>query len=247
MMAIWTRRRSERPRRSVAWLFASLLCFCLPGAAAAQAGYECRYEKEGAYGKLSAEFELPIDGQAALPPYLRWEGPVGSIGSPRLSAAFYRMTDGRYGLENGFASFQWDVRDRHRRTLKLSVQLRTRPEPPRYGRTALASPLQRSGGPFLLNVEWSDAAALARGARELHLVAVDRKFRLVATVPIDPTIVTGAEPHIIDGFRELEAIIADPARTCTFRDDLQGDDIVLTARPQSGTAPSVRREGGHAR
>ena len=48
-------------------------------------------------------------------------------------------------------------------------------------------------------------------------------------VPIDPAIFTRAEPHILEGFRELEAILADPARTCTFLEDLRSNDIILTA------------------
>jgi hypothetical protein len=78
-------------------------------------------------------------------------------------------------------------------------------------------------------VDWSDIAAFARGTRELHLVAVDRRRKLVATAPIDPTIFARVEPHIIDGFRELEMILTNPAPTCDFLDDLKSNDVVITA------------------
>ena len=196
--------------------------------AAVQPGYECSLERKGAFGTLSANFELPLKGQASIAPYLRWEAEFGSVTIPRLSAAFYRLPDGRYHTDNGYATIGWHVWDPRRRPLTLSLQLRTRPEPAKYARAVLASEFERSGGPFHLDVEWSEVSALARGARELHLLAVDRKGKLVATAPIDPAIFTRAEAPIVEAMRELERIIANPAPACRFLDDLESNDITVT-------------------
>jgi hypothetical protein len=195
----------------------------------AQPGYECSFKRQGVFGTLSADFELPLKGQASIPPFLRWETDYGPGLAPRISAAFYRMEDGRYRTDNGYASIGWHVWDPGRRPLTLSLQLRTRPEVPKYARAVLASEFEQSGGPFHLNVEWSEVAAFARGARELHLLALDRTGKLVASAPIDPAIFTRAEAPIVEAMRELEGIVANPAPTCRYLDDLESNDIVVTS------------------
>lgn len=217
-----------RARMAGGSIVAALAWLAVPGAALAQPGYECRYEREGDFGKVSAQFEVPREGQPSEWPYLQWEAPDGPIKEPHVGAGFFRTADGRYRIENGYASISWHVWAPDRRPLTLSLQLRTRPEPPRYSRAALAGEFRRSGGPFGLTVDWSDLAAFARVARELHLVALDRRYRLVATAPLDPALVTRAEPHIVEAFRELEAMIADPEPNCTFLEDLRSNDIVVT-------------------
>src|SRR4051812_17752203 len=82
-------------------------CLALVRPAAAQPGYHCDYRRQGDYGQLIADFEVPREGPASSPAYLRWEPPVGDYSAPRVTAAFYRMADGHYRIENGFASIGW--------------------------------------------------------------------------------------------------------------------------------------------
>ena len=217
---------SRRILSAAAALAAGSLLLSAP--AFAQPGYHCVYRKDGAFGRLSADFEIPRDGQASIPAYLRWEAPRGDYRAPWVSAAFYRMADGHYRIDNGYASIAWQLPIPLRRTLTLSVQLRSRPEPPIYTRTALAGDYERTGGPIHLSVDWSDFAAFARGATELHLVAVDRHRRLVATAPVDRALVALAEPQIRASLAELEDLVADPAPRCEFLEDLRSNDVVVT-------------------
>jgi hypothetical protein len=205
------------------------LCPLFASPPAAQPGYHCQYERHGDYGRLSADFEIPREGRAEPPAYLRWEAATAPFPAPYVSAAFYRMADGHYRIENGYASISWHVWDPRRRPLTLSLQLRSRPEAPRFGRAALAGDFDRSGGPFSMDVDWSDVASFARGARELHLVAINRERQVVATTMIDRTIFERAEPHIIAALGEIEAIVSNPAATCEFLDDLRSNDIIVTS------------------
>ena len=193
-----------------------------------QPGYQCRYERQGDFGEISADFEIPREGTATIPPFLRWETVGAPLLAPQISAAFYRSEDGRFRIENGYATISWHVWDPKRRPLTLSLQLRSRPEAPRFGQAALAGGFEQSGGPFHLNVDWSDVVSFARGARELHLVAIDRKRRVVAATPVDGTIFERAEPHILAALGEVEAIIANPAAACDYLEDLRSNDIILT-------------------
>ena len=195
---------------------------------APQPGYHCSYDRQGDYGSLSADFEVPRDGHAPVPAYLSWAAGGATYRDPHISAAFYRRADGHYRVDNGFAAISWWVAIPRGRTLNLSLQLRTRPEPQLYSRALLASEFERTGGPLHVSVDWSDIAAFARGARALYLVAVDRHRRVVATAQIDQSVFARAEPHIVAALSELEAIIANPAATCEFLDDLRSNDVIVT-------------------
>lgn len=214
----------------IAALFATALPIAPAPAApvAAQPGYHCDYQQQGDYGRLSADFEVPQNGQPSPPAYLRWEAVGQAYPGPQVSAAFYRMPDGHYRIENGYAAISWSPTGLGRNPRTLSLQLRSRPEAPRYTRGAIASAFER-GGPLHLEVDWSDMAAFARGARELHVVAVDRHYRLVGTTPIDRSVFERAEPHIVTALGELERLIAHPAGTCEFLEDLRSNDVVLTS------------------
>lgn len=219
---------SARPNRFFLLGLGLAACFSYAEPAPAQAGYACSFEKEGDNGTFSANFEIPRQGPPSERVVVQWEAPVGGLGTPRISAAFYSDSAGRFSMENGYVRIGWHVHDPRRRPLTLSLQLRSRPGLPPYGRGAFASEFTRSSGPYSLAGDWSDIAAFARGARALHLIAVDRKHRLVATAPIDATVFARAEPAIAAALAEVGQIINNPGQSCAFLENLKSNDIILT-------------------
>lgn len=95
MAGLWTQHGMARARMAGGSIVAALTWLAVPGAALAQPGYECRYEREGDFGKVSAQFEVPRKGQPSEWPYLRWEAPVAPIKEPHVGAGFFRTADGR--------------------------------------------------------------------------------------------------------------------------------------------------------
>ena len=97
-----------------------------------------------------------------------------------------------------------------------------------FGSSRMAGKIERSGGPFHIQLDWSDAAALAAGASNLYLVARDPHNKPVDEASLDRLMFSRAEPHILSAFTEVGRMTTDPRSLCTHSDDLGTDDIVVT-------------------
>lgn len=190
-------------------------------------GYSCSLEKRGDFGLITASFELSLRA-GWRSDFLTWDAGDGEFANPWITAAWYRTAERRFEMENGYVSITRHISLAKRQTLDLKLYLRTIAGAPRYPGSIMASEYERSGGPYHFRAEWSEVAALARGSPRLHLVAVDRKHKVVDDTVIDGAIFARATPHVEAAMRDLEAMIDNPSRACTFVEDLGTDDIVVT-------------------
>ena len=193
----------------------------------AEPGYSCSLEKRGDFGLISANFELSLSA-GWRNHFLNWDAGDGEFANPWITAAWFRTADGRFEMDNGYVSIMRHITVPKARALDLKLHLRTIAGAPRFKGSVISSDYQRSAGPYHLNADWSEVAALARGAPRLHLVAMDRKHKVVDDTVIDSAIFAKATPSIQAAMRDLEAMMNNPSGTCTFVDDLGTDDIVLT-------------------
>ncbi|MBS0478509.1 MAG: hypothetical protein JSR79_04335 [Proteobacteria bacterium] len=222
------------PRRSILCLAgvaaASILIAAAPAKRKPQPGYACTIEHRGDFGVIKADFQIMDSGE---PPsaYLQWDAGDGTFKNPWITGAFFRKADGRYALDYGYVSIMWHIWERRPgkrpRPLKLSLELTTDPT---YGFASshMVGAVERSGGPFHIQLGWLDTAALAKGSTKLYLVARNAKHNLVDKVDVDRTIFARAEPHIVDALVEIERMTRRPAEFCAHADDLGTDDIVVT-------------------
>ncbi|HEY0622014.1 hypothetical protein [Sphingomonas sp.] len=195
-------------------------------------GWKCALENRGPFGVISSAFEISKRPQA-LPAHLSWRDGDGTFRNPWLSAAWFRKPDGSYSLDHGYVNITrhiWKGRvGKGPRAQKLRLEIRTTLDQPRFRAAALASAVQRSGGPFHMQLYWHDLAAFARGAPRLYLVARNTKSEMVDHVEIDREIFDRAAPHVEAAMRKIEEIYAAPAKHCTHFDDLRETDIVVTS------------------
>jgi hypothetical protein len=221
-------------RRSIVCLYVAAAGFVLVAAAPSkrkpEPGFACKIEHRGDFGVITTDFQI-FDSGVASASYIKWDAGRGTFANPWITAAFFHRKDGSYALGYGYVSIMrhiWEHRPgRQPRPLKLSLELTTHPILA-FGAVRMAGPLERSGGPFHLELDWGDAAALAKGSTHLYLVARNARRDVMDQVEIDRTIFARAEPHIVAAFAEAEAMARRPAEFCTHSDDLGTDDIVIT-------------------
>ena len=195
-------------------------------------GWKCTLEERGPFGVISSAFEISKRPEV-LPAYLSWRDGNGTFMNPRISAAWLRKPGGSYSLDYGYVYITRDIRKpgagTRPRTQKLRLEVRTTLNEPRFGAAVIAGTVQRSAGPFSIQVDWQDLASLARGAPHLYLVARNTKGKMVDHVEIEREIFDRAAPYVEAAMRKIEAIYAAPASHCTHFDDLRETDIVLTS------------------
>lgn len=195
-----------------------------------QPGYQCKIEDRGDFGLIQADFQI-LDSGEPHTGYIKWDAGDGQFRNPWITAAFFRQKDGSYSLGNGYISIMryiWDRRPGKRPgTLKLRLELTTNPTMA-FQSSRMAGDIERSGGPFHIQLDWSDAAALAAGASQLYLVARDSHHDTVDQVALDRLMFSRAEPHIRSAFSKAEKMTTDPRSLCVHSDDLGTDDIVVT-------------------
>jgi hypothetical protein len=195
-----------------------------------QSGYQCAYEERGAFGVVSSNFEIRSPGETGGG-YVQWDAGTTST-NPMISGAWFRHAVPGFSLDYGYVSIMrhiWEKRaaGKRPRPLELSLAL-SATNAPGMNTSRLATEFQRSGGPFHIQINWRDAAAMAQGAARLYLVARNRRADVVDEVELDRTMFERAEPHIAAAFDAVERMIADPARHCTYVEALRQDGIIAT-------------------
>lgn len=194
-----------------------------------QPGYQCKIERRGTFGLVQSHFEIADTGKVDAG-YVSWDAGNGEYQNPWFTAAFYRQRGGGYSLSNGYVSVMWHIWDEHAgkrpKPLDLSLELTANLNP--IVSTRLIGKIERSGGPFHLQLDWLDAAAIGRGSTKLFLIARNKHRAPVRQVEIDRAMFARAEPVLLAVFVDVERMIADPRRMCTHTDDLSADDIVVT-------------------
>ena len=221
-------------RRSTFLLCVATIGFVTVAAAPAkrtpEPGFACKIEHRGDFGLITADFQI-MDSGETRPGYVKWDAGDGNFRNPWITAAFFRQKDGGYSLGYGYVSIMRHIREQRPgkppRPLKLALELTTNPVVA-FGGSRMAGKLERSGGPFHLELDWTDAAALAKGSARLYLVARNARHEVVDRIDIDRTIFGRAEPHIVAAFAEIDRMTRRPSEFCTHADDLGTDDIVIT-------------------
>lgn len=207
-----------------------ILTAAAPAKRKPEPGYACKIEHRGDFGLIQADFQI-MDTNEVRSSYLKWDAGDGQFKNPWITAAFFRQSDGRYSLSHGYVSIMrhiWEGRPGKRpRPLRLSLELTTDPTFA-FATSRMAGRIERSGGPFYLQLNWLDAAALSKGSAQLYLVARNARREVVDKADVDRTIFARAEPHIVTAFAEIERMTLRPAEFCTHADDLSDDDIVIT-------------------
>ena len=195
-------------------------------------GYRCAINDRGDFGVIKADIEVDITGKFRSG-YIGWDAGNGEFANPWITAAFFRGADGHFRLDRGSIDIMRHIwRNRPGKppsVLELSLELSTAPDAAEMYSTAhLASPYERSGGPFHITARWNDIAALASGGQHLYLIARDRKRKAVDQIELDRTSFGRATPHLEAAFIRAETMMADPATHCTHVDDLIERDIIVT-------------------
>ena len=200
-----------------------------PQAPRASMGYLCEISRAGDFGLVSTDIRIR-DGERPEG-YLRWDAGDDTFRNPWVTAAWFMTPERTFDIRNGYSNVMWHIWDfageRRNTRKKLHLEFRVDGNPQRYGDARLASPHQRSGGPFHISVHWPTIAALAAGAQELYLVALDEKGVEKTRVAIDPKIYAAAEEAVVPVMREIEAMLADPAARCKRHDFTEEDSIIL--------------------
>lgn len=195
-----------------------------------QPGYQCQIEKRGTFGVIKSDFQIFDSGQINGA-YIRWDAGNGQFANPWITGAWFKNKNGHFSIENGYISIMrhiWDIKPSRRpRPMRLSLELTSNLQTA-YGTARIASKIERSGGPFHLQVNWNDASALARGPDALYVAARNSRKELVDYIEIDRAAFSRAEPEIKATFGEVEKMLASPAEKCARSEDLGTDDIIVT-------------------
>nr|WP_294816603.1 hypothetical protein [uncultured Sphingomonas sp.] len=193
-------------------------------------GYECKIDRRGDFGLIKTEFQIPDSGEKRAG-YIRWDAGDGQFQNPWITAAFFRQKEGGYSLGHGYVSIMRHIWARgpgkKPGTLKLRLELTTNPIMG-FPSSRMTGDIERSGGPFHIQLDWSDTSSLASGSSRLYLIARNSHREVVDQVNIDRTIFSRAEPHILAAFSEADRMMNNPRAFCEHKDDLGTDDIVLT-------------------
>lgn len=197
---------------------------------APQPGYRCHFEQRGSFGVISSDFDVRSTGERDGA-YIRWDAGNGDFANPWVTGAWFRQPDGHFSLDYGYISIMRHIWERRLgkppRPMTLSLEL-SPTIAPIMKTSRLASDLQRSGGPFHLQLNWSDVAAMARGSSNLYLIARNSRLEVVDQVGLDRTTFARAEPHITSAFETVNRMLADPSGHCSKVEDLRDDDIIVT-------------------
>ena len=195
-----------------------------------QPGYQCAYDARGAFGVVSSDFKVRSSGRIDGA-YVRWDAGDGNFANPWITGAWFWRPDDRFSLDYGYVSIMrhiWENQPgKQPRPLKLTLEL-SATNAPAMRASRLSGDLESSGGPFHLQLNWSDAAAMGRGSAHLYLIARNSSLEIVDQVEIDRAMFERAEPHIRTAFEAVERMLADPAKTCSYVEDLREDDIIVT-------------------
>lgn len=197
---------------------------------APQPGYQCDMERRGDFGLVKSHVEI-FDTGKVEPGHIGWDAGDGTYRDQWFTAAFFRQPDGGYSLGSGYGAVMWHIWNerpgKRVSPLALSLELTANPNPMPVA-SRIAGKIERSGGPFHLQFDWLDDAALGRGSSKLYLIARNKRREAVRQVAVDGAMFARAEPVLLAVFAEVQHMIADPGRWCTHVDDLGADDIVVT-------------------
>lgn len=197
-----------------------------------QPGYYCKAESRGNFGLIETDLAI-YDAGHRQRSSIHWDAGDGFFQNPWITASFFRRSNERFSLANGYISIMRHIWDGQRgdlsRPMKLKLEL-TIPPRARSQAPQLVGSLQESGGPFHMDLAWLAATEFVHGSSHLSLVARNKQGGIVDKAELDPAIFDRAQPHILAAFEQAERMISAPQKLCIRSDDLDASDIVVTNR-----------------